>query len=134
MSTRARRSRSRPHRRTPPRRRSDTSSPSIYKFKPASGKVGTTVTLTGTNFLGVTGALFGQVKAKFTIVSPTQITVVVPKGAKSGRIVLQYPIGVSASQAGNGLGGSGVLTPSNVPSNSGAKTAYQFTKTSFIVR
>jgi hypothetical protein len=110
----------------------DTSSPSIYKFRPASGKVGTTVTLTGTNFLSVTGALFGQVKTKFTIVSPTQITVTVPKGAKSGRIVLQYPIGASVSQAGNGLKGG--ITPSNVPSNSGAKTAFQYSKTNFIVR
>jgi hypothetical protein len=112
----------------------DTSSPSIYKMKPASGKAGTAVTLTGTNFLSVTGVLFGQVKAKFTIVSPTQITTTVPKGAKTGRVVLQYPIGASKSQAGNGLAGSAALTPSNVPSNSGAKAAYQYSKTNFVVK
>jgi len=114
----------------------DTSTPSIYKLKPASGKVGTAVTITGTNLLGVTGVLFGTVKAKYTIVSPTQITTVVPKGAKSGRVVLQYTIGASKSQAGNGLNSSNstAITPSNTPSNSGAKVAFQASKTTFVVK
>jgi hypothetical protein len=112
----------------------DTSSPSIYKLKPYRGAVGTAVTITGTNLLGVTGVLFGQVKAKFTIVSPTQITTTVPKGAKTSKVVLQYKIGASTSQAGNALtSGSSVLTPSNVPTNSGAKAAYQFSLRNFVV-
>ena len=112
----------------------DTSTPSIYKMAPAKGKAGTTVTLTGTNLLGVTGVLFGQTKAKFTIVSPTQITTTVPSGAKTGRIVLQYTIGASVSQAGNGLtSGTTAQTPSNTPTNSGAKVAYQYSKTNFTV-
>jgi hypothetical protein len=110
----------------------DTSTPSIFKLKPVSGKVGTTVTITGTNLLGVQGVSFGQVKAKFTIVSPTQITTTVPKGAKTGRIVLQYTIGASVSQAGNGL--TGGITPSNTPSNSGAKAAYQNSPRNFVVK
>jgi hypothetical protein len=110
------------------------STPSIYKLKPYSGKVGTAVTITGTNLLGVTGVLFGQVNAKFTIVSPTSITTTVPKGAKTGRVVLQYTIGASKSQAGNGLtSGASILTPSNVPSNSGAKAAYQYSARNFVV-
>jgi hypothetical protein len=114
----------------------DTSSPSIYKMKPASGKAGTAITLTGTNFLGVVSVLFGQTKAKFTIVSPTQITTTVPKGAKTGRVVLQYTIGASKSQYGNGLNASatGAIVPSNIPSNSGAKAAYQYSKTNFVVK
>jgi len=111
------------------------STPSIYKIKPASGKVGASVTLTGTNFLGVVAALFGQVKAKFTIVSPTQISLTVPKGAKTGRITLEYTIGASKSQAGNGLlpTATGSITPSNTVGNSGAKAAYQYSKTNFKV-
>jgi hypothetical protein len=112
----------------------DTSTPSLYKFKPTSGPVGTSVTLTGTNFLGVVAVLFNTVKAKFTIVSPTSITAIVPKGAKTSRIVLEYPIGASKSQAGNGLGGSGALTPSNTPSNSGATRAFQYSHTNFVVK
>jgi hypothetical protein len=110
----------------------DTSTPSIYKFKPTSGAAGTSVTITGTNFLGVQGVLFGTAVAKFAIVSPTSITAVVPKGAKTGRIVLRYTIGGSTSQAGNGL--TGGLTPSNTPSNSSAKITFQLSKANFTVK
>ena len=114
--------------------KSDTSTPSIYKLKPTSGKVGTAVTIVGTNLLGIQGVTFGTVKARFTVVSPTQISTTVPKGAKTGKIVLQYKIGASVSQAGNGLSGSTGITPSNTPSNSGAKAAYQFSPRNFVVR
>jgi len=113
----------------------DTSSPSIYKMKPARGAVGASVTLTGTNFLGVVAVYFGTVKAKFTIVGPTQISATVPKGAKTGRVTLQYTIGASKSQEGNGLPATatGAVTPSNTPTNSGASKAYQYSKTNFKV-
>jgi IPT/TIG domain-containing protein len=67
---------------------------------PSSGKVGTKVTLTGYDLLGVTGVAFGSVKAKFQIVSPTQITTTVPAGAKTGKIQLSYTIAPTVSQGG----------------------------------
>ena len=112
------------------------SSPSIYKVKPYSGKVGTTVTLTGTNFLGVTGVLFGTKVAKFTVVDATHISTTVPKGAKTGKIAVKYAIKGGVSQAGNGLAANaaGVETPHNFNSNSSATATYQFSARNFVVR
>jgi hypothetical protein len=79
------------------------SSPSFlgkHAVKPTSGTVGTSVTLTGYSFLSVTGVAFGGVKAKFQIVSPTEITTTVPKGAKSGKIQLTYVINNTVSMGG----------------------------------
>jgi hypothetical protein len=104
------------------------SSPTLYKFKPAKGKAGTKVTLTGTSMLTVTGVFFGATKAKFTIDGPTQITATVPKGAKTGRISLVYPISASTSQ--NPGGG---ITPNNAVGNSSAKSASTFSFTNFKV-
>src|SRR4051812_7975763 len=74
------------------------STPTIYKFKPAKGKVGTKVTITGTNMLAVTAVYFGSTKAKFTADGVTQITATVPKGAKTGKIAVLYSISASTSQ------------------------------------
>jgi uncharacterized protein (TIGR02145 family) len=57
--------------------------PTITSFTPASGPVGTTVTITGTNFSMVAAntVWFGAVKATVTSTSPTQLVVTVPLGA-----------------------------------------------------
>ena len=57
--------------------------PVITSFSPASGPVGTVVTLTGTTFSGVTAVRFGAVAAPGFTVNPagTQLTVAVPAGA-----------------------------------------------------
>lgn len=53
--------------------------PVISSISPSSGKVGNTVTITGTNLSGVTGIKFGTTNAPtFTIVSATSVTVTVP--------------------------------------------------------
>jgi hypothetical protein len=62
------------------------STPIINRIKPASGKVGTKVIITGTSFAGASKVTFGGVSAKFTLDSPTQITATVPKNAKSGKV------------------------------------------------
>ena len=57
---------------------------SISGFSPASGNVGTTVTLTGTNFSSTASdnvVYFGATKAIVTSPSATQLTVTVPAGA-----------------------------------------------------
>jgi len=93
---------------------------------PRSGKVGTTVTLTGYSFLSVTGVAFGGVKASFKVVSPTTITAVVPKGAKSGPVRLTYVINNTVSMGG--------ITPDPTKyGNPGNPSATTFSQTSFTV-
>ena len=79
--------------------------PTITNFTPKSGKIGTKVTITGTNFLGASGVTsvagppspvgfvrFGTVTAiKWAIKSDTSIVATVPKGAKSGKISVHVP-------------------------------------------
>jgi hypothetical protein len=56
--------------------------PTITSFSPTSAGTGQTVTLTGTNFTGVTAVSFGGTAATaFTVVSATSITAVVGAGA-----------------------------------------------------
>src|SRR5262245_28698226 len=67
--------------------------PTIAHFTPSSGKVGTSVTITGTNFTGdrpVAAIWFGDTKAKFVVKSATRLTATVPKGAKSGKISAHF--------------------------------------------
>jgi hypothetical protein len=65
--------------------------PVISGFKPASGKPGTLVTITGNGFVSVKTVKFGGVKAKATQIFPfskTKFSVKVPAGAKSGKITV----------------------------------------------
>jgi hypothetical protein len=58
--------------------------PEIFSFQPAQGPVGTTVTITGTDFNPTAAqnvVFFGATKANVTIASPTSLTVTVPQGA-----------------------------------------------------
>ncbi|GAA4347393.1 hypothetical protein GCM10023185_02470 [Hymenobacter saemangeumensis] len=72
--------------------------PSITSFTPASGAVGSTIVITGTNFLGATGVSIGGVNAPmFTVNSANQITVTVPAGAITGPITVTSPIASGTS-------------------------------------
>jgi hypothetical protein len=67
--------------------------PTITSFMPVTGSNGTFVTITGTNFTGVTGVSIGGTPvASFTIVSNTQITLIVGNGA-TGSISVNNPFG-----------------------------------------
>lgn len=57
-------------------------------ISPASGPVGTTVTVVGANFGNVRNVVMGSVSAPFTVVSSTQINVTIPTGAATGPITL----------------------------------------------
>jgi len=60
--------------------------PVIASFNPASGPIGTTVTITGTNFSATSAenvVLFGTAQATVTAANATQLTVTVPNGATS---------------------------------------------------
>ena len=73
--------------------------PTVTSFSPTSGKSGTSVTITGTNFTGATNILFGGAKAaSFQVSSPTTIVAVVGTGA-TGSLTVTTPFG-SASLNG----------------------------------
>ncbi len=65
--------------------------PTITGMSPASGRAGTNVTLTGTNFRGATAVNFNGKPAVFTFVSNTNIQATVPAAATSGQIQLFTP-------------------------------------------
>lgn len=63
------------------------SAPSITGFSPASGPVGTDLTITGANFSTIQSVEFGgNVFAAGGTVNATHIYTTIPKGAKTGRI------------------------------------------------
>jgi hypothetical protein len=76
--------------------------PTIASFTPASGGVGTTVTITGTNLTGATDVRVGALSiTDYTVVSATSITFVVPTliGSLSGPITVVTPGGTATSTA-----------------------------------
>lgn len=63
--------------------------PVVSSINPASGIVGSSVTITGANFTGVTAVKFAtNVASTFSINSDSQITATVPSGAVTGSITL----------------------------------------------
>jgi hypothetical protein len=78
---------------------SDAPLPSITGFSPVSALPGAEVTLNGTGFTGATSVTFGNIPAaSFTIDSDTQIRVIVPAGAVSGKLSLTAAGGSSISE------------------------------------
>jgi hypothetical protein len=71
--------------------------PTISSFTPASGPVGTVVTITGTALAGASAVLFHGTSASFTVDLPTQITATVPAGATTGPIQVTTPGGTATS-------------------------------------
>ncbi len=62
--------------------------PTLSSFSPASGPVGSTVTLNGTNLNAATEVRFGTRVAAYTVVSATRLTAVVPAGATTGLVTV----------------------------------------------
>lgn len=71
--------------------------PAISSFNPPSGPTGTSVTIDGTGFTGVTAVTFNGVAASFTITSDTVIQTAVPTGATNGPITVSTPAGAATS-------------------------------------
>jgi len=58
--------------------------PGIFSFTPTTGRVGTSVTISGSGFTGATAVAFNGVSASFTVSSDTAIQTAVPAGATTG--------------------------------------------------
>ena len=72
--------------------------PTLTRFTPTSGPVGTWVTLTGTHFLGAADVRFNRVSSlQFEVASTTTIRAVVPPRATSGLISVVTPGGTAIS-------------------------------------
>ncbi len=72
--------------------------PQVTGYSPGKGRAGTTVTLTGKNFLGATQVTLRSVAALFTVVSATKITARVPAGVSGlGAWTVKTPGGSASS-------------------------------------
>jgi molybdate transport system substrate-binding protein len=71
--------------------------PTIAKVTPLKGKAGAKVTVAGTNLSGTTSVTIKGVPAKFTVVSKTKLTFVVPAKAKTGTVAVTNPSGTATS-------------------------------------
>ena len=72
--------------------------PNVVSFTPASGPVGTSVTITGNSFTGATAVTFGGVAAtSYKAVNDTTLDALVPTGAKTGPIAVTTAGGTGTS-------------------------------------
>lgn len=72
--------------------------PVVSSFTPRRGAAGTPVTIRGSGFTGAVGVAFdGVAAASFTVVSDTEITTVVPAGARTGKVTVDRERGTGTS-------------------------------------
>ncbi|UOR05096.1 FG-GAP-like repeat-containing protein [Hymenobacter aerilatus] len=72
--------------------------PTIRNFTPYAGAVQRLITVTGSYFSGATGVRFNGVAAPgFRVLSPTELTVLVPTGATNGPLSITTPSGTTTS-------------------------------------
>ncbi|MFN5544878.1 MAG: IPT/TIG domain-containing protein [Bacteroidota bacterium] len=76
-----------------------TTPPSITGFSPTAGGVGTSVTISGSNFTGATAVTFNGVTSTFTVVNSTTITATVPASATTGVIAVTTASGTTNSSS-----------------------------------
>jgi uncharacterized repeat protein (TIGR03803 family) len=72
--------------------------PQFTSFSPASGAVGSTVTLTGVSLTQTSSVMIGGLAATFKVVSDKEVTAVVPAGAKNAQSIAITTAGGSASK------------------------------------
>lgn len=73
--------------------------PQLAKFKPASGEVGATVTITGVSLTQTSALSFNGTAASFTVDSDTQVTTTVPTDATTGPITITTAGGTVTSKS-----------------------------------
>lgn len=72
--------------------------PTITSFSPSKGRIGSKVTVTGTNFVGVQSVTLSSIPTSFTVNSPTKLTFVVPRNAQSEKIKVTTTAGTAESK------------------------------------
>jgi hypothetical protein len=78
--------------------------PTVTAVSPNTGVPGggTSVTITGTNFIGASTVMFGGANAAFfTVVSATSITATSPAGSGTVHVTVTTPVGTSATGSGD---------------------------------
>ncbi len=114
-----------------------TPSPSITSFTPASGVVGATVVITGTNFSSTLSnniVSFNGTAANVTAATATQLTVTVPSGATSGTITVTVNSNTATSASAFIVTTSSSATPtitSFTPTSGATGTSVVITGTNF---
>jgi IPT/TIG domain-containing protein len=72
--------------------------PSVSSFQPASGPIGTSVTINGQNLTGATAVKFHGTNAQsFTVNSSMRITAIVAAGTTTGTVSVTTPRGTATS-------------------------------------
>ena len=66
----------------------DIPAPSITSLAPTAVKAGSSVTITGKYFVGVTGVKLGNLNLQYRVISSTSIVVGIPVGASTGNITV----------------------------------------------
>jgi hypothetical protein len=72
--------------------------PTFTSFTPASGAVGSKIVVTGKGLKQASKVTVGGKAATFVVNSDTQVTVTVPVGAVTGKILITTPGGVATSK------------------------------------
>ena len=109
-----------------------TVTPAMSSFAPANGPIGTSVTITGTNFTGATAVSFGGTAATFTLGNAGTITAAVPFGASTGTIVVTTLDGTTTSATNFTVTPGGppfalAAAPSSLTISAGNSTFYNLT-------
>jgi uncharacterized repeat protein (TIGR03803 family) len=65
--------------------------PAFVETAPTNGNAGTKVIILGNKLKGTTGVTFNGAAAVFKVVSPTEITTTVPRGATTGVVRVTTP-------------------------------------------
>jgi IPT/TIG domain len=73
--------------------------PAITGFTPASAITGSAITVEGSALAGVSEVKIGKLAASFTVISASKLEVIVPDGAKAGKIVVSAPGGSATTKA-----------------------------------
>ncbi|WP_162428134.1 IPT/TIG domain-containing protein [Pontibacter pudoricolor] len=96
-----------------------TGAPSITSFTPAFGPVGTEMTITGENFTGTNRIYIGSGSTtSFTLVSDTQLKVIVPSTATTGTLIVRATTGQVTSRETYTLSPPYLTTPQELTFNS----------------
>jgi hypothetical protein len=90
--------------------------PSISNFAPTIAPIGSTVSIYGSNFLSTSQVRFnGTLVTSMSLVSSSQLNVIVPAGATSGTITVTNPNGCSTISSANfGVGSTPLIISLNL--------------------